>query len=101
MTIVTRVLVKQGNEPEWDRAMRERLDAAKGQPGWKGGQLLIPVDRLDARVIIGTWETRAHWEAWHNEPAFAETRERLDGLLQAPGEPQWYEVIVGEAPIPS
>ncbi len=93
MTIVTVVTLKQGSEPEWDAAMRERLEAAKEQPGWLGGQLAMPIDRLDQRAIIGSWETRAHWEAWHDDPAFTETRERLEGLQAGPGEMRWYEVI--------
>ena len=70
MTIVTHVTLREGCEPEWDAAMRERLDAAKNQPGWIGGQLLIPLDRLDKRMIVGTWETRAAWDAWHQDPTF-------------------------------
>jgi heme-degrading monooxygenase HmoA len=98
MTIVTVVTLKQGAEPEWDAAMRDRLEAAKGRTGWLGGQLAMPVDRLDQRAIIGTWETRAHWEAWHNDSAFAETRERLEGLQEAPSDTRWFEVITGEQP---
>ena len=98
MTIVTLVTFEQGTEPEWDEVMQERLEAAKGQPGWIGGQLLMPVDRLDQRAIIGTWETRADWEAWHNDPAFAETRERLEGLQAEPSEVRWYEVLTKRQP---
>lgn len=67
MTIVTRVKLKQGSEP-----------------GWVGAQLLLPLDRLDQRVIAGHWQTRADWEAWHNDPLFVETRRRLDGLEVGP-----------------
>lgn len=98
MTIMTVVTLNEGSEPEWDAAMRDRLEAAKGQPGWVGGQLAMPVDRLDQRVIIGTWDTRAHWEAWHNDPALAETRERLEGLQAEPADVRWYEVIESERP---
>jgi heme-degrading monooxygenase HmoA len=98
MTIVTRITLKEGSEPEWDAAMRERLDAARHQPGWIGGQLLIPLDRLDKRVIIGTWETRAAWEAWHQDPAFAETRKRLDGLEANTSEHWWHEVMLDIRP---
>jgi heme-degrading monooxygenase HmoA len=96
MTIIVRVTLREGAEPEWDAAMRERFDAAKSRDGWLGGQLCMPADRLDQRVIIGTWQTRAHWEAWHNDPAFQETRERLDGLQTEPAEMSWHEVIVSE-----
>jgi len=59
MTIVTRVRLKEGSEPRWDAAMRARLEAAKNQPGWIGGQVAIPLDALNERVIIGTWRCRA------------------------------------------
>lgn len=98
MTIVTHITLKQGCEPEWDAAMRERLDAARSQPGWIGGQLLIPLDRLDKRIIVGTWETRAAWEAWHQDPTFAETRKRLDGLEAGQNEHWWHEVMLDVRP---
>jgi heme-degrading monooxygenase HmoA len=94
MTIVSRVTLKEASEPEWDAAMRTRLDAARRQRGWIGAQLLIPLDDLKKRVLIGTWKTRADWEAWHNDPAFAETRKRLEGLEAAPSEEWWHEVIL-------
>jgi heme-degrading monooxygenase HmoA len=94
MTVVTYVTLKEGSEPEWDAAMRQRLDSARGQDGWIGGQLLIPLDALNKRVIVGTWQTRADWEAWHADPAFAETRQRLDGLASSPDETWWHEVVL-------
>lgn len=94
MTVVTHVTLKQGCEPEWDAAMRERLDAAKTRTGWVSGQLMIPLTGLDKRVVVGTWATRADWEAWHTDPAFRETRERLEGLEAKPPEMWWHEVIV-------
>jgi heme-degrading monooxygenase HmoA len=94
MTIVTTVTLREGAEPTWDEAMRARLEAARGQQGWIGGQLLMPIDGLNKRVIVGTWETRADWEAWHRDPAFAQTREKLDGLETRPSEHAWHEVLV-------
>jgi heme-degrading monooxygenase HmoA len=88
MTIVTHVRVKEGAEPEWDAAMRERLEAARERPGWVGAQLLMPLDGLSKRIIVGTWQTRADWEAWHGDEAFAETRKRLEvhlGLRRSGG----------------
>jgi heme-degrading monooxygenase HmoA len=94
MTVFTRSVLKEGSEPEWDAVMRERLAAATSQEGWIAAQLLIPLDGLNQRVIIGTWNTRADWEAWHEEREFAETRKRLDGLLKSPAETIWHEVVV-------
>ena len=94
MTIVTQVYLKEGAGPEWDSAMRTRLSAAKKRPGWVGGQLLGLADKPDRRVIVGTWRTRKDWEGWHQDPQFAETRRRLDGLEGQPAEHWWHEVVL-------
>ena len=100
MTVVTYVTLQQGTEPEWDAAMRERLAAAKTQPGFVRGQLLLPLDGLNKRVIIGTWDTRAAWEAWHGDAAFVETRKRIEGLEAQPSDQWWHEVILDMQPQP-
>jgi heme-degrading monooxygenase HmoA len=97
MTVVTYVTLREGSEPEWDAAMRERLGAAPRAPGWVRGQLLMPLDDLHRRLIVGTWRTRADWEAWHQDPEFAETRRRIEGLEAAPNETTWYEVVADHA----
>jgi heme-degrading monooxygenase HmoA len=93
MTIVTQVTLREGAEPDWDSAMRERLAAAQDQPGWIGGQILIPLDGLNRRVIVGTWRTRADWEAWHTDRKFSETRRRLEGLESGANQHVWHEVV--------
>ena len=94
MTVITRLTLKDGAQDEWDATMNDRMKAAEGQAGWIGGQLLRPVDDPAARVIVGTWESRSHWEDWHNEEAFRQTRERLEGLQAAPAEVTWYEAVL-------
>jgi heme-degrading monooxygenase HmoA len=94
MTIVTHVHLREGAGRDWDAAMRTRLSAARKQSGWVGGQLLRPADKPDRRVIVGTWRARADWEAWHQDPQFAETRRRLDGLESGPAEHWWHEVVL-------
>src|SRR3989442_4864266 len=94
MTIVTHVHLREDAGREWDTAMRTRLSAAKKRSGWVGGQLLRPADKQDRRVIVGTWRTRADWEAWHHDPQFAKTRQRLDGLESAPAEHWWHDVVL-------
>jgi heme-degrading monooxygenase HmoA len=94
MTVITRLTLKDGAEAEWDGTMSDRMKAAEDQAGWIGGQLLKPVDEPAARVIVGTWESRQHWEAWHDEEAFRATRDRLEGLQQAPAEVSWHEAVL-------
>jgi heme-degrading monooxygenase HmoA len=93
MTVTTHVELRPGAEPQWDEAMRARLEAASNEAGWIGGQLLIPLDALNSRVIVGTWETRADWERWHQSEAFAATREQLADLEIASQQTRWYETI--------
>jgi heme-degrading monooxygenase HmoA len=94
MTIVTHVHLKEGAGHDWDAAMRARLAAAKRRPGWIGGQLLRPADKEDRRVIVGTWRSHADWETWHHDPKFADTRRQLDGLVRAPDEHWWHDVVL-------
>jgi hypothetical protein len=44
-------------------------------------------------VIVGTWQTRADWEAWHKDERFTETRRRLEGLEVGRQQEWWHEVI--------
>jgi hypothetical protein len=46
LAIVTHVQLKPGSEGVWDRAMRDRLRAAEGRPGWVAAS--SPSDRLSA-----------------------------------------------------
>ena len=94
MTIVTHVTIREGSEPEWDAAMRARLAAVRGRTGWISTQLLMPNEGMNKRIIVGTWRTRAEWEAWHKDPAFKETRSRLEGLEAAPRQEWWHEVMM-------
>jgi len=94
VTVITHHVLRDDTAArEWDAAMYERLSAARSQPGWIGGQLLRAINDLMLRTIVGTWESRDAWEAWHGEHAFRETRERLDGLQLRPSETTWYEVV--------
>lgn len=91
--VITRVVLNAGAGPDWDAAMRDRMTAAESSPGWIAGSVLTPVDDRDARLIVGLWETRAAWQAWHGDPAFRDTAERLEGLERDTGDGSWHEVV--------
>jgi heme-degrading monooxygenase HmoA len=94
-SVITRVVVNEGAESDWEAVMRDRMSAAESFSGWIGGSILAPEDDTDARLILGLWETRAAWEAWHEAPAFRETAERLQGLERDPGKPSWNTIVYG------
>jgi heme-degrading monooxygenase HmoA len=93
MTVITRVTLEQGTEPEWDEAMRDRMETARSVEGWISGQILMPLYSPNDRVIVGVWETRAAWESWHEDPTFRETRERLERIGADDGDTVWHEVV--------
>ena len=92
MTVITETTLEAGQEAEWDQAFQERLAAARQQPGWIGVQLLIPVDDPDRRVVVGTWESREAWEAWHQTDTFQRTRQRMNEADRADGRERWFQV---------
>jgi heme-degrading monooxygenase HmoA len=90
ISVVTHVPLKEGTAREWNTVMLARMNAAKKQPGWVGGQLLRSPN---GRVIIGTWQSRADWERWHHSREFRKTRRQLDGMTDGPTDPGWHEVV--------
>ena len=94
VTTVSHVTLREGAGPEWDQAMRERLQVVQERPGWVGGQVLEPAGDPARRVVVGTWNSRDDWERWHQDPAFRSTRQRLDELEVGPRQQLWHEVTV-------
>lgn len=93
MTVITEIEIKSGQEPQWDAAFRDRLEDAPNQPGWVAIELVIPLDAPNKRVVVGTWESRADWEAWHDTDVFKATRDRLNNIEQTKSDEMWYEVL--------
>ena len=97
MTIMTETTLKEGMEPQWDEAYNRRADAVADHEGWVSLQLLIPLDAPNKRVVLGTWQTRADWEAWHGSDAFLETRAQMDAAEDTEDrQERWYEVVTRE-----
>jgi heme-degrading monooxygenase HmoA len=93
MTVVTTISLRPGAEAEWDAAIRERFESARGRPGWISGQLLTPDDAGSTRVIVGTWRSREDWESWHHDPAFLDQRTTLERLEEGPSRSEWFQVV--------
>jgi heme-degrading monooxygenase HmoA len=93
MTVVTTTRVRPGGEAEWDAAVRARFDSARERPGWISGQLLTSDDESSTRVIVGTWESREDWEAWHADPAFLDQRATLERLEEGDSQVAWFRVV--------
>jgi heme-degrading monooxygenase HmoA len=93
MTVVTTMTLKDEAGSQWDRAMHERVRGASGMDGWVAVQLLSDIDEPRRRAIIGTWQSREHWAAWHDDETFQATRAELAGLQDGPSNTVWYDVV--------
>ena len=91
--VITRVVLNQGAESEWEAVMRDRMTAAESFDGWIGGSILSPEGEDAVRVILGLWDARSDWERWHDDPAFRETAERLKGPETDAGTATWHDVV--------
>jgi heme-degrading monooxygenase HmoA len=96
LTVVTRIHLREGAEPAWDAAFRQRIAGVRDQPGWIGVQLGVPADAPSDRVVIGTWERREDWEAWHATDAFRATGEALEAAEDGDHHETWHEVTLDE-----
>ena len=52
-----------------------------------------PDEEPHTRLIVGTWQSRDDWEAWHHDPAFLEQRSTLEQLEEEPSRTEWFEVV--------
>lgn len=92
MTVVATTRLRPGGEDEWDTAVRDRFESARDRPDWVSGQLLTPTEEPHTRVIVGTWQSRDDWEAWHHDPAFLGQRSTLEPLEER-SRTEWFEVV--------
>jgi heme-degrading monooxygenase HmoA len=95
-TVITRVRVQPDQEEEWDEAFRERVEAAKQQPGFVSAHVCAPDEAPDERLVIGTWQSEDDWRQWHEQEEFVETRRRLERADEESGRPVWHAVLIDE-----
>ena len=74
------------------------LRRASSDPGFLGGQLLVPVDRADEALVTADWESPEAYQGWLDNPVRAEIQAELGPLLAATPEPRVYEVVEDAAP---
>jgi heme-degrading monooxygenase HmoA len=96
MTVVTRVRLQPGQEEAWDAAFRRRIANVQEQPGWIAVQLGAPDGSAGERVVIGTWERREDWEAWHHSAGFQDTRDALEAAEAGGHSETWHDVVLDD-----
>jgi heme-degrading monooxygenase HmoA len=71
----------------------EVLRRASEQPGFRRGQLHVPLDGRDEAFVTAEWDSPEAYHGWLDNPVRAEIQAELGPLLAATPEPRVYEVV--------
>ncbi len=66
------------------RLMRQLRVRAMQQPGYISGETLHAVDDPNFYLVISTWESLDHWEAWFKNKEREKLAAEIDALLERP-----------------
>ena len=75
---------KQGKEREMWTLLHELRKQGLPRPGYISGETLMGHDDPSLWVVIATWLSAEHWQAWVNSPERKELITKIEPLLAAP-----------------
>lgn len=76
--------IRGKNVGEIVRLLRQLRVKAMQQPGYISGETLHAVDDPNFYLVISTWETLAHWQAWFDNPERQRLSAEIDSYLESP-----------------
>jgi heme oxygenase (mycobilin-producing) len=56
---------------------------AMSQDGYIGGETLKRIDDPEELLVVSTWQSMDHWNAWFENPERNNLQEKIDSLLGA------------------
>ena len=66
------------------RLLRQMRVLAMQQPGYVSGETLHAVDDPNHYLVISTWESREHWQAWFDNPQRLVMQTEIDNYMDSP-----------------
>ena len=57
---------------------------AMQQPGYISGETRHAVDDPNHYLVISTWESREHWQAWFDNPQRLVMQTEIDNYMDSP-----------------
>ncbi len=66
------------------RLLRQLRVRAMQQPGYISGETLHAADDPNFYLVISTWESLDHWQAWFKNPERQKLSAEIDGYLESP-----------------
>ncbi len=76
--------IKGKNVKEITRLLRMMRVLAMQQPGYISGETLHAVDDPNHYLVISSWDSEAHWQAWFANPDRQKLQKELDGYMESP-----------------
>ena len=76
--------IRGQNVGEIVRLLRQLRVRAMQQPGYISGETLHAVDDPNLYLVISTWESPEHWQAWFNHPERRQLSAEIDSQLESP-----------------
>jgi heme-degrading monooxygenase HmoA len=78
--------IKGKNVSQIVRLLRQIRVLATQQPGYVSGETLHAVDDPNHYLVISTWESLEHWQAWLQSPDRQKIQAEIDSYLESPTE---------------
>ena len=102
---MNRIFVHPEYAEAFEEAFRRRARLVDRMPGFIRNLVLRPENPAESPYIVMTfWESREHFEAWVNSPAFREGHARSGTLpreaFRAPSVLETFEVILDSEDVP-
>jgi heme-degrading monooxygenase HmoA len=66
------------------RLLRQMRVLAMQQHGYISGETLHAVDDPNHYLVISTWESMGHWQAWSGNEERRKLQAEIDGYLESP-----------------
>ncbi len=66
------------------RLMRQMRVLAMQRPGYISGETLHEVADPNHHLVISSWESLEHWQAWFNHPERQKLQQEVDASLGSP-----------------
>jgi len=76
--------IKGKHVKEITRLLRMMRVLAMQQQGYISGETLHAVDDPNHYLVISTWESLAHWQAWLGSPERQKIQAEIDSYMESP-----------------
>jgi len=77
-------IIKGKHVKEIVRLLRQMRVLAMQQPGYISGETLHAVDDPNHYLVISTWASLDHWQAWLSNPERQKLQTEIDGYMESP-----------------